>query len=181
LSTDRGLGRRRFLQLGIAVCAFAPAPALCATVKHGRRTLAFHDTHTGENLRATYWADGAYLPDELAAIDHQLRDFRTGAVAPIERGLLDILHMLAQRLDTKAPFHVISGYRSPATNAMLAAASNGVAKRSLHTKGMAIDVRLPNRRLKDVRQAAIDLRQGGVGFYPASGFVHVDVGRVRYW
>lgn len=147
----------------------------------GERRLSFHNLHTGENLSATYWADGAYVAEELSAVDRILRDFRTGEVRPIERGLLELLHALAGRMEATAPFHVISGYRSPKTNAVLAAASSGVAKKSLHTRGMAIDVRLPGRRLADLRWAAIALGRGGVGYYPGSDFVHVDVGRVRAW
>jgi uncharacterized protein YcbK (DUF882 family) len=110
-----------------------------------------------------------------------LRDFRTDESHPIDRRLLDLLHNLSQRVGTRAPFQVISGYRSPATNAMLRAESSGVASRSLHMQGMAIDIALQDVALADLRQAALDLQSGGVGYYPTSGFVHVDVGRVRRW
>ncbi len=182
LHTHRGLDRRRFLQLGLgAAGAFIGAPALAGNRAKNIRELAFKDTHTGEFLKTAYWVDGNYEPEALAAIDHLLRDFRTGDVHPIDGGLLDYLYALHDEMDTHEPFHVISGYRSPKTNATLAAASGGVAKKSLHMKGMAIDIRIPGRRLKDLRAAAISLRRGGVGYYPGSDFVHVDVGRVRSW
>jgi uncharacterized protein YcbK (DUF882 family) len=148
----------------------------------GERALAFYQTHTGEQLRTVYWAEGAYVDDGLSAIDRVLRDHRTDEVKPIDRGLLDLLHRLASALDTREPFHVISGYRSPATNAMLRSASHGgVASRSLHLVGQAIDVRVPGRMISELRRAALELRGGGVGDYPTSNFVHVDVGRVRTW
>jgi len=174
--------RRQVLRWGLSAAAMvASRPAMATTLMIGERRLSFHDTHTGESLTATYWADGVYVPEGLRAINHILRDFRTGDVALIDRKLLDLLHTLAGKLDTRAPYQVISGYRSPKTNALLASASGGVAKKSLHMQGMAIDIRLADTRLADLHQAAIDLRQGGVGFYPAADFIHVDVGRSRTW
>lgn len=145
------------------------------------RSLAFLNTHTGERLDVVYVDGGRYQQDALAAIDRLLRDHRTDEVVPIDRMLLDTLARLRDSLDTTQPFHVISGYRSPATNAHLAAASSGVARRSLHMEGRAIDIRLPGRPLEAVRRAAVALRAGGVGFYRGSDFVHVDTGRVRTW
>jgi len=110
-----------------------------------------------------------------------MRDFRTGDTIGMDVGLMDILYRLRTALDSSQPFEIISAYRSPKTNAYLAARSSGVAKHSYHTKGMAIDIRLPGRQLRDVRRAALDLRLGGVGYYPRSNFVHVDTGRVRFW
>jgi uncharacterized protein YcbK (DUF882 family) len=145
------------------------------------RTLAFLNIHTGERLRATYWEQGAYVPDALAGIDALLRDYRTGDVARIDPRLLDLLHALSVRLEARSPFHLISGYRSPLTNASLRAQGRRVAKSSLHMKGMAADIRLPGVPLLRVRDAARALRSGGVGCYPQPDFVHVDVGRIRYW
>jgi uncharacterized protein YcbK (DUF882 family) len=110
-----------------------------------------------------------------------MRDFRTGEVHVIEPGLLDLLHALHGKLDSRRPFEIISGYRSPKTNAALAENSSAVAKKSLHMKGMAIDINLGDVKLKNLRKAAIALKQGGVGYYPNSNFVHVDIGRVRSW
>jgi uncharacterized protein YcbK (DUF882 family) len=174
--------RRRFVSLGLAAAAAAltPLEALAAP-RVPRRALAFHNLHTGENLAATYWSDGRYREDALRKIDVILRDFRTGDVKRIDPKLLDVLFNLQRRLRTDEPFQVISGYRSPKTNRALAARNGGVARKSLHMQGLAIDVRLPGRRLQDVRDAALAMKAGGVGYYPKSGFVHIDAGRVRHW
>jgi uncharacterized protein YcbK (DUF882 family) len=145
------------------------------------RQLEFHSLHTGDSLTASYWAQGHYIADGLAQIDYILRDFRTGDVHPIDPYLLDLVYSLRLAMQYDGPVHVISGYRSPKTNAMLAQRSGKVAKNSYHVKGMAIDLRLPGRRLEDVRDAAIRLGGGGVGFYPESRFVHMDTGPVRAW
>ena len=174
--------RRHFLGLVLgAACTLGALPAGATSLGTARRTLAFRDTHTNERLKTVYWENGNYLPGSLAKINHVLRDFRTGEVREIDVRLLDLLHQLRVRLKTKAPFEIISGYRSPATNAKLAALSGGVAKKSLHMEGMAIDIRLADRKLAVLRDTAIDLQIGGVGYYPRSNFVHVDVGRVRAW
>ena len=176
------IDRRRVLELGCALALTSlPVPALARTTAGEPRSLALESLHTGERLSTVYWADGKYLPDALAEIDHLLRDFRTGEVLPIDRGLLDLLHSLRSELDSNAPFHVISGYRSPATNKMLAKNGGGVARKSLHMRGMAIDVNLPGRDLSTLHRVARSLKLGGVGYYPKPGFVHLDVGRVRYW
>jgi len=145
------------------------------------RVLALRSLHTGEFVRATYWAAGRYVRDGLIGIDRLLRDHRSNTVHPIDRRLLDVLGALRDRLETREAFEVISGYRSPATNARLVASTSGVASTSLHVVGMAVDIRVPGRPLAAVRDAAKALAAGGVGFYPDSNFVHVDVGRVRYW
>jgi uncharacterized protein YcbK (DUF882 family) len=145
------------------------------------RQLEFYNVHTGESLTASYWEQGHYVTGRLAEIDYMLRDYRTGDVHPIDPYLLDLVHSLRLAMDYDGPVHVISGYRSPSTNAMLAQRSDKVAKNSYHVKGMAIDLRLPGRRLEDVRDTAIRLGGGGVGFYPESQFVHMDTGPARAW
>jgi uncharacterized protein YcbK (DUF882 family) len=177
--SQREVSRRRFLSTGAAGVAgwLVPARGWAA----GARTLAFHNVHTGELVRATYWAAGRYVREELSRIDRVLRDYRTDEEHPIDRRLLGLLDRLRTSLDTARPFEVISGYRSPATNALLVRTSSGVAAHSLHIVGMAIDIRVPGRPLGAVRDAAKALRAGGVGYYPDSDFVHVDVGRVRSW
>ena len=148
----------------------------------GIARLALVNTHTGEALDVVYRERGHYLDDAIAEIDRVLRDHRNGEVFPIDRVLLDQLDALSALLGTgMRPFHVISGYRSPATNAMLAARSGGVATHSLHMSGRAIDIRMPGVPLAVLHRAALGLRAGGVGFYPRSDFVHVDTGRVRSW
>lgn len=175
-------GRRAVLRLGIAgLAGLVSSPALAALGSPRERTLSLHNLHTGETIRTTFWADGAFQPAALRDIDFVLRDFRTGDVIEIDRELLVVLHDLMRLTDRKTAFEVISGYRSPKTNAALAKSSNGVAKNSLHMQGMAIDVRLPGMPLRQLRDAAKGLRAGGVGYYPKSDFVHLDTGRVRYW
>jgi uncharacterized protein YcbK (DUF882 family) len=156
----------------------APRPAVAQGTA---RKLAFYSIHTGEQLAATYWENGRYLADGLREIDHVLRDFRTGEVRPIDPALLDLLYRLRLVMHYEGAISVISGYRCPATNAMLAARSNRVAKNSYHVRGMAIDLRLPGRQLAAVRDSAMALASGGVGYYPDSDFVHVDTGPVRAW
>lgn len=176
-------GRRQALRLvaGTAV-AFIAAPAIAAPrFVPDRRSLAFHNLHTGENLDLVYWSDGTYHADALRQINHVLRDFRSGDVHAIDPRLLDVLVSVNRGLDSEKPLQVISGYRSPATNALLRSESEGVAKSSLHMQGQAIDVRVPGRALSSLRRVAMSLRAGGVGYYPQSDFVHIDVGRVRYW
>ncbi|MEO7888979.1 MAG: DUF882 domain-containing protein [Vicinamibacterales bacterium] len=145
------------------------------------RGLNFVHTHTAERLQVEYFSGGRYLPDALATVNHFLRDFRTGDIHVIEPALLDLLHQLASTTKAARPFQVISGYRSPVTNAMLRQHSEGVASGSLHMKGQAIDIRLADVPLASLHRAALALRLGGVGYYPSSDFVHVDVGRVRSW
>lgn len=173
------LERRRFLA-GAGLSLMMPIPALA---KAEVRTLAFDNIHTGEKLRVDYWANGDYVPDALAAVNNVLRDFRTSQVHPIAPSLLDLLAGLRARLETAEPLSVISGYRSPVTNAMLRGAheNSGVATKSLHMQGKAVDIRVAGRPLALVHKAALSLRGGGVGYYPSSDFVHVDIGRVRTW
>jgi len=176
------LSRRSFLKCSLGLGAgVISAPVFARLASPGERTLAFYNSHTGERLRATFWADGAYVADEIAAIDQLLRDHRSGDVFPVDRRLFDTLHALERVLGKDGEFHVISGYRSPATNAMLRRNGGGVAKGSLHTHGKAIDIRLPGVALADLHRAALSLRAGGVGYYPKSDFLHLDTGRVRRW
>ena len=180
-SPDRS--RRRFAG-GLGVLLAAPALILSRHAPASiapPRTLRFDHTHTGEKLAIAYTAADRYLPAALREISRFLRDFRTGEVHAIDPKLLDQLHQLATVTGSSAPFEVISGYRSSATNTVLRSHSTGVASQSLHLEGRAIDIRLPNVGIADLRDAAISLRAGGVGFYSDSKFVHVDTGRVRRW
>jgi uncharacterized protein YcbK (DUF882 family) len=183
------LHRRSFLGLGAAAAAgaFVPSRARAAVpsaVKSPQRVLSFFNTHTGERIRTAYCTGGQYDAQALRAFDHILRDFRVNEVKPIDRRVFDMLHELGGTLETDVPFHIISGYRSPHTNALLrgrGGSGTGVASRSLHMVGQAIDIRVPGVKLEHLRNAAKSLKIGGVGFYPDLNFVHVDVGRVRYW
>jgi uncharacterized protein YcbK (DUF882 family) len=147
----------------------------------GRRTLSFVHLHTGEELSLAYRDAEGYRADALARLAHHLRDFRTGEVRAIDPRLFDILHELQRATGSRAPFQVISGYRSAGTNERLRGLGRGVAPRSLHLEGRAIDVRLADVDTAALRDAALALRRGGVGYYAASDFVHLDTGRVRRW
>jgi uncharacterized protein YcbK (DUF882 family) len=179
------LTRRGFIKLGAFALLSGISTSPCFAAVRGclsnERALAFYNTHTEEALEKTYWLDGDYLPDALSDINHIMRDHRTEEIKPIDPRLLDFLHLIKKRLKSDEPFHIISGYRSPETNAFLRSRSNGVARKSYHLYGQAADIRLPGCRLSLLRRAAIGLKRGGVGFYEDSNFVHVDIGRVRCW
>lgn len=179
-----GLGRRAFLGcslLGAAAITFMPRAVMASAGALNARTLGFFNTHTTEMLKATFWRDGAYDKGAIRDINQILRDHRTGEVYGMDLQLLDLLVDLHRRSESQKPFEIISGYRSPKSNATLASASDGVAKKSLHMQGKAIDVRLRDVKLKTLRETAIGMQAGGVGYYPKSDFVHVDTGRVRQW
>lgn len=178
------LGRRSFLGLGLAgasALTFLPRSVMAKTTATDSRTLGFFNTHTNEILKATYWQNGAYDRGAIKDMNYILRDHRSGDVYSMDLKLFDLLVDLHRRADSKKPFEIISGYRSPVTNAKLASASDGVAKRSMHMDGKAIDIRLRDVKLADLRLDALSMKAGGVGYYPKSDFVHVDTGRVRHW
>jgi uncharacterized protein YcbK (DUF882 family) len=172
--------RRLFLGFGLVVAGGFISPAARAAMAMPRK-LSFLHTHTGETLTATYWQNGVYDERALGELNYILRDFVNGQEMPIHRELLDLLTELHRRLGSHAPFEIISAYRSPATNEMLRANSDGVAKHSYHLKAMAIDIRLADVELDKLQRVAIEMQQGGVGIYHKSNFVHVDVGPVRTW
>lgn len=173
--------RRQFLTFSLAAAATVVAAPAIGRAKAFERQISFHSLHTGESLKAVYWAGGEYIAETLRDIDRLLRDHRTGDVTTMDPKLVDALHALHRRLGSREPYHLISGYRSPKTNAMLRGKSNGVAKKSYHMKGQAVDVALPDREIGQLHRAALDLKAGGVGLYTKSGFVHLDTGRVRSW
>jgi uncharacterized protein YcbK (DUF882 family) len=175
--------RRRLLAVAPLVAAPALLRARTAEAALQRPAmLSFVHTHTGERLEVGFRVGDTHVPQAMRTIDRFLRDFRTGDVHPIDPALIDQLHHIARITGTRAPFQVISGYRAERTNAMLRQrGSGGVARTSLHLQGRAIDVRLADVRLADLRDAARELRAGGVGYYPGSDFVHLDTGRVRAW
>ncbi|HEY8189510.1 MAG TPA: DUF882 domain-containing protein [Micavibrio sp.] len=184
---DNKLGRRGFLKAGLiamgaGVVTMMTPPAFAAMrmPESGAFNVAFRNAHTGDSFNGTYRVGNTYLPDAFERINHVLRDFRTGEEFPIDPRSIDILYMVQSRTN-KSPLDVLSGYRSPKTNSMLRNASAGVAKNSLHMVGQAIDIQLPGYSTRRVRDVAIDLRAGGVGYYPDSDFVHIDTGKVRHW
>lgn len=173
--------RRGFLGAATGAVVGLLAPRLTSAEAMAPRVLRFNHLHTGEKLAVEYWKGGVYESEGLGVINRLMRDFRTGDVHPIDPALLDQLHDLADLTETRRPFEIISAYRSPATNAALRSHSNGVARGSLHVKGQAIDIRLADIPLTQLKRAALASRRGGVGYYPGSNFVHIDTGRVRTW
>ncbi|CAB1079139.1 FIG001587: exported protein [Olavius algarvensis Delta 1 endosymbiont] len=182
---DIRLRRRDVLKFSLVVTGaiLNPIPALAALDSKSRanKNLAFYNTHTKERLQVCYNRNGRYDPKALAKINYILRDHRSGEVKAIDSRLLELLHELSLKTSPQAPFHVISGYRSPNTNKKLRKKSNSVASRSLHMQGKAIDIRMPGFKTRQLRKVARQLKLGGVGYYAKSDFVHVDIGRVRYW
>jgi uncharacterized protein YcbK (DUF882 family) len=181
MSFANTLSRRGVLKAAL-VAAFTSfvLPLRRARADDKSRLKLLH-THTGKRLDVVYKRGGNYLPEGLKQLNEFLFDFRTGDVVEIDPSLLDLLYELRQKLGSDGTYEVISAYRSPATNDMLRRRSSGVAKNSQHVYGKAIDVRLTGTELSDLRDAAIAMRGGGVGYYASSNFVHIDTGRVRYW
>ena len=171
-------GRRR-LVAALPLLLALPRSAFAAA-DHDRR-LVLLNTHTGELLDTLYYRDGGYDTVELGRLDWLLRDHRTSEVLPIAERLFDLLHELAAAARRDPRFEIISGYRSPATNAMLAATTDGVSSKSLHMQGRAIDLRLTGYPTAGLRDLALAKQAGGVGYYPSSDFVHLDLGTVRSW
>lgn len=171
--------RARLLFAIVAVGAVLHPAAPSASIDE--RRLVFYHTHTAKRLEVVYARGGEYLDTALDDVEVFLADFRTGERATIDPELLDLLHDLRARLGSDGAFEVISAYRSPQTNEMLRQRGSGVAQFSQHMVGKAIDVRLRGVPLARLRDAALELRRGGVGYYAESDFVHLDTGRVRRW
>jgi uncharacterized protein YcbK (DUF882 family) len=161
----------------------SPSTALAALERLARpgKNLSFYNLHTDEYLDVCYGRNAKYDPAALKKINYILRDHRTGDVKAIDPQLLDLLHTISLKTRSPSPYHVISGYRSPATNSKLRQKSSGIASKSLHMCGQAIDIRLPGFATRRLRDVAFAVKGGGVGYYPQADFVHVDVGRVRFW
>ena len=175
--------RRSFLKSSVVLASAIGMPALAKAAQPApaERTLRLYNTHTGESLRSVFWAEGQFIPDALQDINKLLRDHRNDKIAQIDPKLIVLLNDVSDKFGDSQVLHVISGYRSPESNAKLAAASGGVAKHSMHMDGKAIDIRIPGKNLVQVHKAAMSMRGGGVGYYADSQFVHMDTGRVRYW
>ncbi len=178
------LSRRNFIKRSLQVAlgaAVVITPVLTSAESHLRRSLSLYHTHTRQHLDIVYAYGQAYDDVALEKINYFLRDFRTGETHPIDTYLLDILWRLQQDVGGRGGYEVISGYRSPVTNQNLRQNSNGVAQKSLHMEGRAIDIRFTQVPTKHLRQCAMALQCGGVGYYPESDFVHIDTGKVRFW
>ncbi len=185
--TTGSLSRRRLLQLstGALIAGASLAPnvvwAKRSKLETVEKKLDLYNYHTGERVKAVYWAKGDYITETIDDINHVLRDRRTDEATDMDPKLLDFMFDIAQKVDAREPFFIVSAYRSPKTNARLRKRRKGVAKNSQHIYGKAADFYIPGRKLSSIRKAALSLRSGGVGYYPRSNFVHVDTGRVRAW
>ena len=174
------LSRRGVLAFaGAALVSAAARPAFAAPGIVYFRRLALYNVNTGESYNSVFWANDFYIPQGLKSLAWALRDFHTNTTHAIDPRLLNLLVALQERLGTNEPFLLTSGYRTPETNARLVA--EGAAVNSLHMQGQAADIALRGRSLSQLHGAALSLRGGGVGYYPAHGFVHVDVGPIRSW
>ena len=180
------VGRRDILRMGLisAAAVLTNPRKTIASIDSAlitERKLTIYNIHSDEYLKTVYWEDDHYIPDALAEINYMFRDRTTGKIKDIHPDLLDLLFEVQQKLGYHKPIHIISGYRTPKANAYLKKTTKGVARNSLHMYGKAVDIRLPGNSLNFVRRAATELRRGGVGYYPHSNFVHLDIGTVRYW
>lgn len=183
---QRMMSRRDIIRLGLMTAAASIIPynsmaAVRDILSDEKRMLSLYNLHSKEYLYTVYWKDGEYIPDALADINYMLRDHYCGAVKPIDKKLINLLFTIQQKLDTGEPYHIISGYRTVKTNDYLRRHKKKAAKRSLHLYGKAVDLRLPGCKLKVLRRTAYKMKAGGIGYYPGSNSVHLDVGRVRYW
>lgn len=185
MRVERRSHMRALGALGVVALGLMAGPALArvtSPIRPSKRDIHLAHLHTAERIGVVFAADGAYLDSALAQLNHFLRDHHSQQVGVMDPLLYDLLHRLRAELGSRAAYDVISAYRSPVTNERLRArGGGGVAARSLHMDGKAIDIRLPGVPLADLRQAAVSLRAGGVGYYPRENFVHIDTGRVRVW
>lgn len=165
------------LQVAAGIMLASPFESFASIAKE---PLNFYHTHTGENLRINYSREG-FKPVTLKKFNNFLRDFRTGDIHPIDPALLDILYSIQRETGCRGVIEIISAYRSPETNKRLRSNSVHVAAKSLHMKGQALDVRLRDLATSELRDVAISLGKGGVGYYAQSDFVHIDTGKFRIW
>ena len=182
-NSSKTISRRSFLRYSLGATAAIAMPTSYAGMMPSpvARDLKLHNLHTEEKISLSYFEQGQYVAEALRDISYLLRDHRTGDVLAMDLGLIDLLYDLKGVLGTERPLQVISGYRSPKTNASLHKKSSGVATKSLHMQGKAIDIRIEGIAARDIQRAAVSLARGGVGYYPRSNFVHIDTGRVRVW
>ena len=179
--------RRQFLRQAAALSAAGIASAVAIpgffaqSQQKGERSLQVYNIHTGESANCTFWADGQYLDDEIQTLDYLVRDHRANQALAMQRELYQNMYYLQELFGHHEPLYIISGYRAPKTNSDLRHASDGVAEHSLHMQGRAIDIRIPGVSHRHLHKAALAMGSGGVGYYPKSGFIHIDTGRVRHW
>lgn len=183
---EYGFDRRQFMAFGLGGLLASMAPLIlpgqqAQAAAHKPWRLTFRHGHTGEVFSGVYRVGDKYLPEAFERINYVMRDFRTNEAFPMDPRVIDIIAQAQEKSKAKVPMQVLSGYRSPKTNRMLRNASTGVARNSFHMYGQAIDVRIPGYSTHKLRNHARSLKAGGVGYYPKSGFVHVDTGNVRSW
>ncbi len=185
MSPKAELSRRNFIGFmlfaGISGLSSKSVFAAIDELATTERSLSLYSPHTKDSFNGVYWRKGKYVTDALKNINHIMRDFRAHDIKQIDTDLLDLLSAISIKLKPEKPFHVISGYRSPETNAKLRKRGKGAAKNSYHIQGKAVDIRLPGYRTSVLRRTAHNLKGGGVGYYPHHKFVHIDVGPIRYW
>ena len=179
-SLKDGMNRRNFLKLmlwiGIISYSSKSARAAINDLSSEEKSLSLFNPRTKEGYNGVYWRNGAYVASALDKVNYIMRDVRTNDIKQI-----DLIYKISIKLKTDGPFHILSGYRSHKTNSLVVKQFKRTAKNSFHTKGQAVDIRLPGLRASKLRRAAFELREGGIGFYPRRRFVHIDVGPVRYW
>lgn len=180
-----GSDRRDFIKGGLACFLAGAVPLIGAgeasAASHKPWRLTLRHGHTGEVFSGVYRVGDKYLPEAFERLNYVMRDFRTNEAFPMDPRVIDIISRVQEKAGAKNPLQILSGYRSPKTNRMLRNASTGVARNSFHMYGQAIDIRIPGTSTRKLRNIAQSLRAGGVGYYPSSGFVHVDTGKVRSW
>jgi uncharacterized protein YcbK (DUF882 family) len=180
-----GLSRRRFLKglaYGSLIAMGSSKATQAAFLKPTNpKMLSLVHHHTGDKLSLTYFDQGIYVKNALAEINYFLRDYHNDQIHRVDPKLLDHLHDVKLLLGTNKPFHILSGYRSPSTNANLRRHTRGVANHSLHMEGKAVDIRIEGISAKTIRNAALQVQRGGIGYYPRSNFVHLDTGDMRTW
>lgn len=184
-NSSTGMTRRGLLK-AFAATTLVAAPSYGNAFAFNRgagdiRRISMYSGRTGESLDTIYWIEGDYIREAVKEINNFMRDWRSGQVITIDTRTIDIMAAAHSLMDTREPYMLLSGYRSPQTNAMLRSRSRGVAKNSLHMKGQAADLRLKSRSVSQMFSAAQSCRAGGVGKYSGSNFVHMDCGVVRTW
>ena len=185
ISSNAGLNRRNFLKLmlwtGLIGASVKPAFADVGATAREQRSLSLYNPLTKEAFNGVFWRNGAYDAEALENINFLMRDTHTNAIKQIDKDLLELIFDISKRLNPRSPFHIICGYRTPETNALLRRRNKYAAKNSYHMKGKAVDIRLPGLKTAVLRKAAYKLKKGGIGYYPWHRFIHIDVGPVRYW
>ncbi len=179
------LSRRGSLRLmlwaGATSCFPRSTFAAIDAISSEERSLTLYNPHTKERFKGVYWRNGDFVTGAMEKINHIMRDTQTNDIKQIDPDLLDLIFKISIKLKSKKPFHVISGYRSRKTNDLLLKRNKCVAKNSYHTRGQAADIHQPELKTAVLRRAAYELKKGGIGYYPWRGFVHIDIGPVRYW